>query len=84
MVSIMEKAPMPIIELGNPNTSACFESITLLQLRVEFMLQEGVYPASLRILNLSIVKIKEATKPDRLATSMVQAEVLFLSNTQEV
>jgi hypothetical protein len=43
-----------------------------------------VYPASLRTLNLSIVKIKEATKPDKLATSMVQAEVLFFSNTQEV
>jgi hypothetical protein len=84
MVSMMEKAPMPIIEFGNPNTSACLESITLLQLRVAFMLQEGVYPASLRTLNLSIVKIKEATKPDKLATSMVQAEVLFFSNTQEV
>ena len=84
MVSIIENAPIPIIELGNPNTSACLESITLLQLRVELMLQEGVYPASLRTLILSMVKMKEAIRPERLATSMVQAEVLFFNNTQKV
>jgi hypothetical protein len=55
-----------------------------LQLRVALILQEGVYPASLRTLNLSIVKIKEATKPDRLANSMTQAEVLLLSFIIEV
>jgi hypothetical protein len=31
-----------------------------------------------------MVKMKEAIRPERLARSMVQAEVLFFNNTQKV
>jgi hypothetical protein len=59
----MAKAPIPSREFGKPKTSACAESITLLQLRVSEMLQEGTNCESLSNLILSIVKRKDAMKP---------------------
>jgi hypothetical protein len=58
------KAPIPIRELGKPNTSACSESITLLQFRVSEMLHDGTNCESLSRAILSTVRRNEAVKPD--------------------
>jgi hypothetical protein len=72
---MIAKVAIPIKELGNPKTSACSESITLLQFMLAFILHDGVKPESFKILNLSIVKIKEAKKPLMPAISRVAAEL---------
>jgi hypothetical protein len=70
----MAKVAIPMSEFGNPKTSAWSESITLLQLRVSLILHEGVKPESFNTLNLSIVKMKDARKPEIPARSITQAE----------
>ena len=80
ITNIIANVATPIREFGKPNTSACFESMTLLQFKVELMLHDGVYPESLSTLNLSYVRMKEARKPEMDATRRVQAEVLFFSS----
>jgi len=72
---IIAKVAIPINELGNPKTSACSESITLLQFILAFILQDGVNPASFKTLNLSIVKMNEARKPLMPAIIKAPAEI---------
>jgi hypothetical protein len=71
-------APIPISELGNPKTSACAESITLLQLRVSEMLHDGTNCESFRSLILSIDSRKEATNPITPPMRVTKPEKLFL------
>jgi hypothetical protein len=80
----MANVAIPIREFGNPNTSAWSESITLLQLILALMLQDGVKPASFKTLNLSIVKINDAINPDTPAASIIQADVRLLNSMAEV
>ncbi len=76
---IIANVAIPIRELGNPKTSACSESITLLQFMLALILQDGVKPASFKTLNLSIVKMNEAKKPVRPAISKAPAEIRLSS-----
>lgn len=72
------KAPIPIKELGNPNTSACSESITLLQFKVSEMLHDGTNCESLRSLILSIVSRNDAAKPQTDAKNMTRPDDALL------
>ena len=74
------KAPIPINELGKPKTSACLESITLLQFKTSFILQDGLNCASFNILILSIVNKKEAINPLTAPKSMNAPEKRRLAN----
>jgi hypothetical protein len=60
----MAKAAIPIKEFGNPKTSACSESITLLQFKISEILHAGTNCESLSSAILSTVRRKEARNPD--------------------
>jgi hypothetical protein len=66
--------------LGNPNTSAWAESMTLLQLRISLILHEGTNWESLRSFILSIVNKNEAIKPTIAPIVAIRPEKNRVSN----